>query len=217
MTGLPMTGLRLSPFISCALLLLVWATAAPAQQRDTLPVRDTVPALGLHVRGEVGAVLGHDVLRETTVETTTGVGALLRAGVEYRFRRGLGAYGMLGGSLARVTVSEALVAERTGTATQIDLLGGLTWRPPIRQAEPEPVILHIAGGASWPGGPESIPPYATMGDNTPFEMWEVGISVRAQQPAVGAMVALQSVSVVPRVSESESSMRRVLLAVRLGW
>ena len=108
-----------------SLLLIAGAALAHGQQRDTLPVRDTLPALGVRVHAEIGVVLGYEVLREPFADdvsfpilvTETEPGVIVRAGAEYRFRYGVGTFATLGGSIARATLTHE---DATSSATTTD-------------------------------------------------------------------------------------------------
>lgn len=198
----------------CALLLVIASATAHAQQRDTLPERDTLAILGLQPRLELGVVFGYEVLPASMMsgETDVDAGAIVRAALDYRFRHGLATFGMLGGSIARVT---STLADDAGTTTHMDVMAGLSWRPPIRQREPEPVSLHVAGGATIISGPDDIPPYRLYSDRSPQFMWEVGLSVHPGG-RFGGMLGYQTVEVPPQVEVDEQPIHRIILVVRIA-
>ena len=212
--------------------LLASPARAEAQVRDTtvrgvMAARpDTIPARAIAFRLEAGGVLPHQIYGSPSLEIAGGLGGVARAAIEYRFNRGLGTFAMLGGSIVKAEERQDGSRVASGTATQVDVMAGLSWQPPIRERSPEPVTLHVAGGGAWIAMPEeglvSAPgdpplPIGRIEDqDQPVPVFEVGLSIRPTGRALSGVAVLQMTRVLPSAADEDVWTQRLLIMLRLG-
>ena len=212
--------------------LLVLPGRVGAQVRDStvrgvMAARpDTLPARAIAVRLEAGLVLAHQIYGSPEAEIAAGLGGVVRGAVEYRWNRGFGTFAMLGGSIVSADESMGGTRLASGSATQFDVMAGLSWQPPIRERTPEPVTLHVAGGGAWisvpspdatdlPGDP-GPPSTRIREEDKPFPAWEVGLTIRPTRRALSGSAVLQTTRVLPSSADEDVWTQRLLIMLRLG-
>ena len=203
-----------------AVLLLTVSVAAVAQENpESAPAAgDGADHLGLGAWAELAAVLAHDVHATTVSSTQAEMGLTLRLAAEYRLPGGFGTFARLAGSLAKVYSARGSIGlENWGNTQQVDIMGGVNWRPPVGRPGRETFTFHVAGGGAWVMGPEATSPYPLIEEqDQPFGIWEAGLSLRINEKPMEGVFAFQSLRVLPASEEHSGRVNRLILGMRFG-
>ena len=203
-----------------AILVLAVGRHAAAQENPESPPASGHAAehLGLGAWAELAAVLAHDVHATSVSSTQAEMGVTLRLAAEYRLPRRFGTFARLAGSIAKVySARGAIGLENWGNTRQVDLMGGVNWRPPLGRAGRESFTFHVAGGGAWVMGPEGTSPYPLIEEqDQPFGIWEAGLSLRIDDKPIEGVFAFQSLRVLPATEEHNGRVSRLILGLRFG-